>query len=202
MYHKLRKCLNCRSSHRRCSIERVVLKNFAIFTGKYLRQSLFLIELQAQAQRPSTVLKETLTKDFSVNITKILRTPIFKKTCKQLLLQFLLFTVNIFSQGLPSALNSKSLFSSRSPLRFKKFSLGCLVVDSSLILQNEELAEMATRCTIRCHSLSFGVTRCITRCQSLSLDVPLVCLFINNQILSSLLTFINIVLLVALLNDM
>ena len=202
MYHKLRKCLNCRSSHRRCSIERVVLKNFAIFTGKYLRQSLFLIELQAQAQRPSTVLKETLTKDFSVNITKILRTPIFKKTCKQLLLQFLLFTVNIFSQGLPSALNSKSLFSSRSPLRFKKFSLGCLVVDSSLILQNEELAEMATRCTIRCHSLSFGVTRCITRCQSLSLDVPLVCLFINNQILSSLLTFINIVLLAALLNDM
>ena len=216
MQHKLRKCLNCRSSHRRCSIEKVVLKNFAIFTGKHLRWSLFLIELQAQAQRPATVLKETLAKDFSVNITKILRTPIFKKTCKQLLLQFLLFTVNIFSQGLPSALNSKSLLSSRSPLRFKEFSLGCLVVDSSLIRQNEELTEMATRyhslslvvplavpfIVIRCHSLSFGVTHCTTRCHSLSLDVPLACLFINNQILSSLLNFINTVLLVALLNDM
>ena len=35
--------------------------------------------------------------------------------------------------------------------------------------------------TTRCHSLSFVVTRCTTRCHSLSLDVPLVCLFINDQ---------------------
>ena len=96
MYHKLKKCLNCRSSHQRCSIEKAVLKNFAVFTGKHQRWSLFLIELQTQALRPTTVLKETLTKGFSVNIAKILRTPIFKKICKQLLLQFLLLTVNIF----------------------------------------------------------------------------------------------------------
>ena len=70
-------------------------------------------------------IKRDLTKGFSVNIAKILRTPIFKKICKQLLLQFLLLTVNIFSQGLPSAFNSISLFSSRSCLRFKEFSLGC-----------------------------------------------------------------------------
>ena len=72
----------CRSSHQRFSIEKAVFKNFAIFTGKRLRWRLFLIQLQAQAWRPATVLKETLTKCFSVNIAKILRIPIFKKTCK------------------------------------------------------------------------------------------------------------------------
>ena len=132
MYHKLKKYLYCRSSHQRCSIEKGVLKNFAIFTGKHLRWSLFSIELQVQAWRPATVFKETLTKDFSVNIAKILGTPIFKKICKQLL-QFLLLTVNIFSQGLPSALNSISLFSSGFSLKLKEFSLECLVVDASLI---------------------------------------------------------------------
>ena len=38
---------NKRSSHWRCSIKEGVLKNFAIFTGKHLRQSLLLIKLQA-----------------------------------------------------------------------------------------------------------------------------------------------------------
>ena len=28
MYHKLKKCLDCRSSHQRCSIEKAVYKNF------------------------------------------------------------------------------------------------------------------------------------------------------------------------------
>ena len=46
------------------------------------------------------------------------------------------------------------------------------------------LSVVATRCTTRCHllyhSLSFVVTCCTTRCHSLSLDVPLVCLFIND----------------------
>ena len=63
------------------------------------------------------------------------------------------------------------------------------------------LSFVVTCCTTRCHSLSFVVTRCTTRCHSLyhslsfvvtrcttrfirfhslSLDVPLVCLFINN----------------------
>ena len=57
---------------------------------------------------------------------------------------------------------------------FKEFSLGCLVLGSSLIWKEEKLAEMITRC----HSLSFVVqlvvTRCTTRCHSLSLVVPLV----------------------------
>ena len=56
MYYKLKKCLNSRSSHQRYSIEKAVLKNFAIFTEKRLRWRLFLIELK---------LKETPTKVFS-----------------------------------------------------------------------------------------------------------------------------------------
>ena len=38
---------NKRSSHCKGSIRKGVHKNFAIFTGKHLRQSLFLIKLQA-----------------------------------------------------------------------------------------------------------------------------------------------------------
>ena len=37
-----------------------------------------------------------------------------------------------------------------------------------------------TRCTTRCHSLSLVVPLVVTRCHSLWLDVPLVCLFIND----------------------
>ena len=36
-----------RSSRRRCSIKKAVLKNFTIFTGKHLCWSLFLTKLQA-----------------------------------------------------------------------------------------------------------------------------------------------------------
>ena len=35
-----------RSSHRKRSVKKVVLKNFAKFTGKHLHQSHFLIKLQ------------------------------------------------------------------------------------------------------------------------------------------------------------
>ena len=47
MNHKLKKCLNSRSRHHKCSIEKAVLKSFAIFTGKYLCESLLLIEFRA-----------------------------------------------------------------------------------------------------------------------------------------------------------
>ena len=42
------------NSHRRCSIKKTVLKNFAIFTRKHLRWSLFSLKLQAF--RPVTLL--------------------------------------------------------------------------------------------------------------------------------------------------
>ena len=51
-----------RSSHRRCSIEKAVLKNFTIFTGKHLCWSIILIKLQAQ--RPATLLNKTPTRVF------------------------------------------------------------------------------------------------------------------------------------------
>ena len=54
-YHKLKKCLNSRSSHRSCSIEKTVLKNFLIFRGKHLCWSLLLIDLRAL--RPATFFK-------------------------------------------------------------------------------------------------------------------------------------------------
>ena len=47
MYYKIKKCLNSRSSHHRCSIEKAVLKDFAIFTGKHLCQIILLIDLRA-----------------------------------------------------------------------------------------------------------------------------------------------------------
>ena len=54
-------------SHRRCSIKKAVLKNFAIFTGKHLHWSLFL-------KACNFIKKETRTQVFPVNIAKFLRT--------------------------------------------------------------------------------------------------------------------------------
>ena len=61
------------------------------------------------------------------------------------------------------------------------------------------LSFVVIRCTTRCHSfyhsLSFVITRChrlslvVTHFHSLSLDVPLVCLFINDQFDLKLETF-------------
>ena len=48
MYHKLKKCLNSRSSHQSCSVEKAVLKNLAIFTGKHLCWSLLWIDFGLQ----------------------------------------------------------------------------------------------------------------------------------------------------------
>ena len=56
-----------RSSHRRCSIKKAVLKNFATFTRKHLRWSLFL-------KTCNFIKKETWTQVFPVNIAKFLRT--------------------------------------------------------------------------------------------------------------------------------
>ena len=68
-YHK--------NSHRKCSIKKVVLKNFAMFTKKHLCWSLFWVN----------VIKERLQqKSFPVNNTKFLRTPILKNICERLLL--------------------------------------------------------------------------------------------------------------------
>ena len=165
MYHKLKKCLNSRSNHQSCSIEKSVLKNFAIFTWKDLCWNLLI---DVRASRPATF----FTRDSNtavVNIAKFLRTLILMKICGQLLLQFLLLTVNISSWVLVSALNSIGLLQ-RSSLKFKEFSLGCLVVGSSPMWKKEKLAEMVTRC----HSLSLVVPLVFTRYHSLSPVIALV----------------------------
>ena len=64
-----------RSSHRRCSVRKDVLRNFAKFTGKHLCQTArvsFLIKLQAVC---NFVKKETLARCFPMNFAKNLRTP-------------------------------------------------------------------------------------------------------------------------------
>ena len=129
MYHQLKKCLNSRSSHQSCSIEKAVFKNFAIFTGKHLCWRLLLIDLWASS--PATFFKRDSNAGV-VNIVKFLRTLILTKICEQLLLQLLPLTVNISSWELVSALNSIG-FLLGSSSRFKEFSLGCLVVAFSLI---------------------------------------------------------------------
>ena len=69
--------ITVKSSHRRRSIKNAVLRIFAIFTGKHLCWSLFLIKLT----------KKTLQhRRFPVNIAKFLRTSLLKNICERLLL--------------------------------------------------------------------------------------------------------------------
>ena len=74
-----------RSSHRRCSIRKGVLKNFAKFTAKHLCQS--LIFNKVAGLRPPTLLKKRLQLTcFPVNFVKFLRKPISIKHLRWLLL--------------------------------------------------------------------------------------------------------------------
>ena len=58
--------MTLRSSHRRCSVKKGVLRNFPKFTGKHLCQSLFFIKVAGL--RPATLLKKRLWhRCFSVN---------------------------------------------------------------------------------------------------------------------------------------
>ena len=86
-----------RSSHRRCSVKKGVLRNFAKFTGKHLCQSLFfnkVIDL-----RLVTLLKKKLWhRCFCMNFSEFLRTPFLQNTSRQLLLKifFKLFKMSNF----------------------------------------------------------------------------------------------------------
>ena len=69
-----------RSSRRRCSVRKRVLRNFAKFTGKHLCQSHLSL-------RPATLLKKRLC--FPVNFPKFPRTPFSQNTSGRLLLHVL-----------------------------------------------------------------------------------------------------------------
>ena len=70
-----------RSSHRRCSVKKAVLKEFANFTGKHRCWSLFLIKLQA-----NFIKKRLQHRCFPVKFAKFLKTPVSKNIWEQLLL--------------------------------------------------------------------------------------------------------------------
>ena len=63
----------CRSSHRRCSVKKGFLKNFAKFTRKHLCWSLFLNKVAGLS--PATLLKKRLQQRCSMNFTKFLKPP-------------------------------------------------------------------------------------------------------------------------------
>ena len=68
-----------RSSHRKCSVSKGVLRNFPKFAGKYLCQSFFFNKVVGWGLQVCNFLKkETLAQVFSVNFAKFLRTPFLK----------------------------------------------------------------------------------------------------------------------------
>ena len=71
-----------RSSQRRCSVRKGVLRNFAKFAGKHLYQSLFLLKLQTC----NFIKKEALAQVFSKTFAKFLRSPFLQNTSGKLLL--------------------------------------------------------------------------------------------------------------------
>ena len=73
----MRKWCKSRSSHRRCSANKVVLKNFAVFTRKHLYWNLFLIKLQAF--RPATLSKWIPTQTFFCEYCEIFKRTYFEK---------------------------------------------------------------------------------------------------------------------------
>ena len=161
MYHKLKKCLNSRTNHQRCSTEKDVPKNFTTFTGKHLCWSLFSIEL-----RPATLLKETPRKVLFCEYCEIFKNTYFKES---LLLQFLLLPVNISSQGLISALSS--IVPVQSPLHGLKSSPQGAQWQAPLLFEEKTNQPKMSLLVICCHSLhhslSFVFTCCATCCHTM-----------------------------------
>ena len=63
-----------------CSIEKAVLKNFAMSTGKHLCRSLLLIDFQAS--RPATFLKRDPTQVFSRKYCRIFKNTYFDENLR------------------------------------------------------------------------------------------------------------------------
>ena len=85
-----------RSSHRRCSIKIVALKNFAKFTGKHLCQSLFFNKVAA----PTLLKKRLWHRCFPVNLAKFLGTPFLQNTSERQLLYGVYLLIKLLSKGI------------------------------------------------------------------------------------------------------
>ena len=79
-------CMFIKSSQRGCSVKKVVLNNFANFTGKHLRWSLYLITLQKTCNFIKKIIQHRC---FPGKFAKFLRTPILKNIGERLLLPLL-----------------------------------------------------------------------------------------------------------------
>ena len=77
--------------------KKAVLKNLAIFTGKPLCRSHFLIKLQAF--KPINLLKRDSYTDVFIKVGKLLRTPILKNLCEQLLLVKVFVLIAVMTQA-------------------------------------------------------------------------------------------------------
>ena len=98
--------LNYRSSHRRCSVRKVVLKNFTKFTGKHLYQTLFFNKVAGL--KPATLLKKRLwLKCFPVNFAKVFRTPFLQNNSGRLLLKL---EVNALRRSYQEALKKHEMY--------------------------------------------------------------------------------------------
>ena len=75
-----------RSSHKRCSIKKAVLKIFGILTGKTCVGASFFNKV-ADLQACNFIKKKLQHRCFPVNTAKFLRTPILKKICQRRLLK-------------------------------------------------------------------------------------------------------------------
>ena len=82
---RIRLCLSF--NHRRCSVRKGVLGNFAKFTGKHLYQSLFfLIKLQTEAG--NFIRRETLAQAISCEFCEFFKNTFLQNTSRRLLLDF------------------------------------------------------------------------------------------------------------------
>ena len=98
--------VECRSSHRSCSVRKSALRNFAKFTGKHLCHSLFCIKVAGL--RLQLYLKKRLwQRFFPVNFAKFLRTPFLQNTYGWLLLWMRSWLGK--TQSVPTSLTKKFL---------------------------------------------------------------------------------------------
>ena len=83
-----------RSSHQRCSVTKVVLRNFTKFTGKHLYQRLFFNKV-AGLRRTTSLKKSLWHKVFSCEICEISKSRFFYRTPRT----FRLLLIAIWSIG-------------------------------------------------------------------------------------------------------
>ena len=98
------------SSHRRCSVKKGVLKNFANFTGKHLFWSLFLIKLQASGLGLQLYQKETPKKAFSCEICEIFKNTYFGKHLRTTASEFIRDLTLFYESILKKDTNGKTNF--------------------------------------------------------------------------------------------